>query len=224
MKRCESGAAKRKRKRLQEEDAKRQRNALCKFLTGAQASEQETETNDISDCDNETETNTDIFVGQEIDSLPVQENDASACTSIEQNKNGILDVDVQLETKSQMTPVSYPSDIALWPSFITDKMIDFYLLNKPKNIGDLTDLKIEYEDRNRTYCRSFQESNFYYIKANGEKERREWLIFTETSKSIYCYVCKLFSRSSKFATTGFNDWRNVNKCLKEHEHSPGIIF
>jgi hypothetical protein len=84
----------------------------------------------------------------------------------------------------------------------------------------LENLKKEYIERDRKYYRNSQESKFYCVKINGTKEIREWLIFSETSKSIYCFVCKLFSSiSNKISVEGFNDWKNVSKALAEHESS-----
>ena len=49
-------------------------------------------------------------------------------------------------------------------------MIEYYLINKPCNIGDITNLRVEYTDRNRAYYRNLCDSNFYCLKANGTKE------------------------------------------------------
>jgi hypothetical protein len=84
----------------------------------------------------------------------------------------------------------------------------------------LENLKKEYTEHNRKYYRNLQESNFYCAEVNSTKEIREWLIFSETSKSIYCFVCKLFSSiSNKTSVEGFNDWKNVSKALAEYERS-----
>jgi hypothetical protein len=61
--------------------------------------------------------------------------------------------------------------------------------------------------------------NFYSIKRNGEKEVREWLFFSETSKSIYCFVCKLFCKFSNNIIAGYNDWKNDFKALMVYERS-----
>lgn len=118
-------------------------------------------------------------------------------------------------------------DIALWPDIISDKDIDYYITNKPNHTGDIKTLKCSYKDRNRFYFRRLQESHFYRIKSNGLKEKREWMIYSATSKCVYCYVCKLFpnktANSQNKLLTGFCDWKNVqNKCV-EHETSKDHI-
>ncbi|KAG5863685.1 hypothetical protein JTB14_028362 [Gonioctena quinquepunctata] len=105
-------------------------------------------------------------------------------------------------------------DISSWPTIVTDKMIEYYIVNKPCNGGDISKLKVDYTDRNRIYQRHLQDSNLYTTKANGVKERSELMIFSETTKS----VCKLFSITTKLVT-GFGDLRNITRILKEHECS-----
>lgn len=111
------------------------------------------------------------------------------------------------------------NDIALWPSNLSDRKIDYLVKFIPHSVGDISSLKIEYTDRNRTYMRNFHTSDFYCTKANGKKEKREWLIYSETSRKIYCFVCKLFSKSSNKLITGYNSWKNISRDLKDHECS-----
>lgn len=111
------------------------------------------------------------------------------------------------------------NDIALWPSNLSDRKIDYLVKFIPHSVGDISSLKIEYTDRNRTYMRNFHTSDFYCTKANGKKEKREWLIYSETSRKIYCFVRKLFSKSSNKLITGYNSWKNISRDLKDHECS-----
>ncbi|GBO04648.1 hypothetical protein AVEN_224527-1 [Araneus ventricosus] len=79
---------------------------------------------------------------------------------------------------------NFPNDIALWPHSISGAARDHYLLNRPSNVGNIKNLKVEYTDRNKIYYRNKSESDFYCFKANGKKEYREWLKFSETTKCI----------------------------------------
>ena len=140
----------------------------------------------------ETNINTEIFTTEIIE----------ICHTVNQKKNDIIE------------------DIALWPDILTQGMIDYFVFNKPKNIGDIKQLKSLYKDRDRTYRRSLQEGHFYRIKTNGVKEKRDWLVFSETSRSIYCYVCKMFSRSVKSKLiSGFQNWKTISAVLNDHEIS-----
>lgn len=44
--------------------------------------------------------------------------------------------------------------------------------------------------------RSFLHSYFYATQANGDTEKREWLIYSESNDSVYCLFCLLFNRGS----------------------------
>uniref|UniRef100_G3TY18 TTF-type domain-containing protein n=1 Tax=Loxodonta africana TaxID=9785 RepID=G3TY18_LOXAF len=62
---------------------------------------------------------------------------------------------------------------------------------------------------------------FLGCKANGENYKREWLLYSPSVGSVYCFVCKLFSPksfNSRFATDGFSDWSNSNM-IHKHENS-----
>lgn len=62
---------------------------------------------------------------------------------------------------------------------------------------------------------------FFGIKANGEHYKREWLLYSPSKGSVYCFVCKLFAPkgSTHFARNeGFSDWRNT-AVIDNHEKS-----
>ena len=49
-------------------------------------------------------------------------------------------------------------------------------------------------------------------KANGEKYKREWLLYSPSTGSVYCFICKLFAPKnvSHFVTReGISDWQNT---------------
>ena len=53
---------------------------------------------------------------------------------------------------------------------------------------------------------------------NGECIKREWLLYSPSQGSLYCFVCRLLSKKdSPFATSGFNDWKH-SKSITEHEN------
>ena len=51
------------------------------------------------------------------------------------------------------------------------------------------------------------------------QEKREWLIFSETTKMIYCFVCKLFSKHPYTLIKGCCDWKNIGDIFKKHSQS-----
>ena len=63
--------------------------------------------------------------------------------------------------------------------------------------------------------------NIFGVKTNGEKYTQEWLLYSPSTGSVYCFVCKLFApkpSTSRFAVPGFSDWQN-NVLIKQHENS-----
>ena len=76
--------------------------------------------------------------------------------------------------------------------------------------------KTSYAENDR-YC---SKNLFTSKKANGEEFKREWLIYSPSLGSVFCFVCKLF-RVSQFAlaTHGFRDWKNSFSSLKSHDNS-----
>lgn len=70
---------------------------------------------------------------------------------------------------------------------------------------------------------SFSGTHFYRHLANGEKQNRAWLVYSDSKCAVFCGPCRLFhsetQSESSFVKHGFNDWKNVTSRLKEHENS-----
>ena len=58
---------------------------------------------------------------------------------------------------------------------------------------------------------------------NGEVSSREWLLYSPSKGSVFCFVCKLFgsSTSTVFAEQGFSDWHNP-VMVDHHKKSSGL--
>lgn len=73
--------------------------------------------------------------------------------------------------------------------------------------------------------RSMKTAWFKRQLANGEEVNRSWLLYSPTNKCAYCFCCLLFisstsnSRSSFELANGFNRWKKPEK-LVSHENSP----
>lgn len=221
----ESGSAKRKRQKAKNLERENLRNSLESFLSNSSSISGVSEKTNLpsgsgtslcipvrlcnldSECTNTKNSNN---AYAELNTLQ-QEIPNSEHTEVMVNKE---DKSLKLEHIT-----SDLEDIAKWPLDISDKLIDLIVANVPKNYGTIENLKSTYVDKERVYTRTFQESNFYTTKSNGFKEKREWLLFSETTKSVYCFVCKLFSRVSSKMKEGYNDWKNISKILTDHERS-----
>ncbi|XP_025200207.1 zinc finger MYM-type protein 1-like [Melanaphis sacchari] len=60
---------------------------------------------------------------------------------------------------------------------------------------------------------------FYMVLINGEKVKRNYLVYSESTGSVFCAPCKLFGSTSVFSTVGFSDWKHAEKRITSHENS-----
>lgn len=127
------------------------------------------------------------------------------------------DYDKLLRTDGIPSPC-FVSDPALW-TVISSEMVDYFINNPPpQNMNMLKQTERIFGGKKR----SLTEAHFYHVKQNGEKVIRKWLVLSESTKDLFCWVCKLFNRVNSSAVqliTGFNDWKHVGIRLCEHENS-----
>ena len=79
-----------------------------------------------------------------------------------------------------------------------------------------------YEETKRQYAtqnRYLSNAMFMYTKKNEEVGDLEWLIYSPTTKKVYCFYCRIFckeedKKGNRFATDGFNDWNNNEGIMK----------
>lgn len=115
----------------------------------------------------------------------------------------------------------FVNDIANWPEVLTDALREDYIKCPPPSInGSLESSIIQSTDsKSKSITRKLTINAFFRTTKNGEKIKREWLVYTETSKCLYCYVCRLFSKQVTLMSKGTNDWKNIHRKLSEHENS-----
>lgn len=110
-------------------------------------------------------------------------------------------------------------DPAHWPLHFTDveksryceKDLTFF---QNKN-SDFNSSVRKYKDQNRF----FNTKHFTRTLNNGEKCERKWLLYSQSTGSVYCYTCKLFGvdHDNSFVT-GFSNWKKIN-LISAHENS-----
>ena len=108
------------------------------------------------------------------------------------------------------------SDSALWEN-IDDDFCLYILergLNQKTNIS-FTNSKRIHDDGINGYLKK---EHFYRVLTNGETIKRNWMLYSETNETAYCSVRKLFADRETHFTSGFNDWKHINR-LHEHENS-----
>lgn len=113
-------------------------------------------------------------------------------------------------------PEYYNEDPATWET-VTDEMREYFLRNPaPQNIH-LVDKTERLIGENKRFL---TEAHFYRYKSN-QRIKRDWLILSPSTFSLFCWICKLFSKTffSTLSTTGFSDWKHAAERLHEHENA-----
>lgn len=107
----------------------------------------------------------------------------------------------------------YESDPALWVS--TTDLCSHFLKNPPsQNVSaDFEMSKRMYKKKTR-FC---QKKYFFKKLANGERVERDWLVYSVSTGTVFCYICKMFNDKTDFGKNGFNDWKNAQARIKYHE-------
>ncbi|XP_050065351.1 zinc finger MYM-type protein 1-like [Aphis gossypii] len=112
------------------------------------------------------------------------------------------------------------NDPSSWPP-ITDKIRTLLIDHSPEQ-GKNSDF---YFPENITDKRRFTINWFTKILPNGEKVERSWLLYSDKTKSLYCFPCILFENKTMTSPSitdpqkGFNNWKKLNPKIPDHENS-----
>ncbi|XP_046752385.1 zinc finger MYM-type protein 1-like [Diprion similis] len=164
--------------------------AMIKTIDGANTEQPDTSTS--STCSNQIVASI-VHAGATADILTESLNNAK-------NENNTLDVS---------------EDPAQW--LINDKTRDWIAINGvQQNMHvDFSQSQRLYEDRTRHLSKSLFERQLL----NGEKAHRSWLIYSPSAGRVYCGPCLAFGGGTQFGSAGFNDWKNANSRVAQHENS-----
>lgn len=147
--------------------------------------------------------------------LTVENSDNFCETQVNENSsnNNNTTITMQEDNFNQI----YFSDPAKWP-LITDKIRLEIVKHGPRNI-DFTN----YIFPKNNDGRHFNKIWIYKELSNGEKVKRQWLIYSCSTDTIYCFPCLLFSKgrmcSFSNPTEGYCDWKHLNPNLSIHENN-----
>lgn len=105
-------------------------------------------------------------------------------------------------------------DPGLWPVSINSDLVNILVRRGPVQV------------RNHSFPinddgRKFTDNYYYRNLSNGEKINRDWLVYSISKDSVYCFCCKIFGKtvSSLSDLNGFSDWQHLSLTLKRHETS-----
>ncbi|KAL4147812.1 hypothetical protein QTP88_002160 [Uroleucon formosanum] len=86
-----------------------------------------------------------------------------------------------------------------------------------KNNGFSASLR-DYKNQKRYFSCNF----FIRTLVNGEKHERLWLMYSESTGNVFCFVCMLFNSNSSmnpFVKNGFSNWKKGDERISGHENS-----
>lgn len=170
--RFDSGAEKRKRQRQKEKQAQQQRNALDKYITNTALEKIQEQNEEMIVKQTFTKEEPIDIAEIELETGEGTQDSFSSAITIISNEEPVRNqenIKQENEIPVNKENSEFCKDIGMWPMILTEKMKQYFIGNKPCNIGDIKNLRVEYVDRNRTYYRNISESNFYYMKANARK-------------------------------------------------------
>jgi len=95
-------------------------------------------------------------------------------------------------------------DPSRWSKIMTSNIKQAIL-----EIGPIRITNINFPVKSHDNNRKFFEKYYYRIMPNGEKVDRNWLVYSLSAGSVYCFPCKLFnhesSSKSNIVNIGFDD-------------------
>ncbi|XP_029158998.1 zinc finger MYM-type protein 1-like [Nylanderia fulva] len=105
------------------------------------------------------------------------------------------------------------NDPGTWPNIIPNKCIETLVEIGPVHIDN--NYKFPVDEKTG---RKFNILYFNKIMENGEKVKRNWLVYSIKLNRVFCFPCKLFSRENiKIINDGYSDWRHCSEYFNKHE-------
>ena len=117
---------------------------------------------------------------------------------------------------------SYNKDPARWGK-IDDRVQSYWAKKGPESCQN-KEADIQASERPYgQHKRYFSKNLFKRELQNGEYVIREWLLYSPSVGSVFCFACRLYGEAGNvkcpFKTTGFSDWKHATDRLKKHENT-----
>ena len=113
----------------------------------------------------------------------------------------------------------FSNDPGNWNTNEKSRLIAYWAPKGPcecQNIPvDFSITKRQYPDKVRFLNRSY----FEFAMPNKQLCKREWLLYSPSMCSLYCFYCTLFSDKGFLFTKGFTDWKN-KEYVANHPSTP----
>ena len=124
------------------------------------------------------------------------------------------------KSSSSLLP-EYSGDVALWKN-ISKEVREYWSMKGPKECqnydGDCAASERQFKDQSRIFSKHL----LFRKHLSGEEIAREWIFYSPSTGSIFCFICVLFGdkhMTTQFSGTGFSDWKHASSRLIDHENS-----
>ena len=150
----------------------------------------------------------------------VQDNIFSRDDNYDDDDDDDIEASFTSDIQSSHSIQGEPNDVGLFGN-ITEKLRE---VCTNMSIDHFRNKANEYPETKRDYSgenRFLNPSAFTCVLPNGEVVTRDWLVYSPSKTSVFCFPCMLFSsdRSIKLCASGDNDWKIINQTLKIYQRS-----
>ncbi|XP_049955202.1 uncharacterized protein LOC126471147 [Schistocerca serialis cubense] len=184
-----------------------------------------TETHPQTNDDNQLQPSTFHHIAPLVSENNYEEYESSTYSSLDEEGSavGCHDIPPLEEGCSPEIGEIVFNDPKKWPSYplITDSTRTV-LAERDPQIVDVSTFKFSVSDGDRRFDGKW----FYRKLTNGERVRRQWLLYSQSEDSLFSFPCLLFGKdhrgkSSSFSdfNKGFNDCKHLNPLIYNHENS-----
>lgn len=163
----------------------------------------------------------DIEASQPLTSVPMESCKISSTENSPINYSSDTDSDHSDGTlqnipgpSAECTGALLQNDPGMWPKNITSDVAKVLVERGPIKV-------IHFDYPSNEDGRKFSVKYYNRPLANGEETIRDWLLYSISKDSVFCFCCKIFGKShtSLSDLVGFSDWRHLSLTLKRHETS-----
>ncbi len=111
----------------------------------------------------------------------------------------------------------YPNDIGLWPQQMSESFREYWLSHGSKECqhqnSDFKNSANKGKDRTRHCTRSLFTKKH---SLSWEAFDLPWLCYSESQGKLYCFICKLLSKTESNFTEGFCNWKKAGEKIDSH--------
>jgi len=203
-----SGSEKRKQKKKEQSNVEKLRGSILKFMLPPQ--EDDVVSGSISGVDDDTPTPCDPTIPHD-----------HAYAEGEKRDNALTVMSSESSLDKTNITFIYDPDPENW--VISSDLMEYLAEHPPdQNCDHDMNASARLFGTKTVKTRYAQKQYSHRILANGEKVKREWLIYSLSRGCVYCYACKVYGDNNvedRQFQSGYDDWKNATARISAHEHS-----